>query len=228
MSMLRELDRCFTEAERDSRIAVALISGAGYDFSRGLDVTEAFGMSPQTAEKLGYIPDVSRIRDFTRPVVCALEGSVKGLGLSIAEGCDICIAGEGALFQHDEILMGLTPTGGSTQSLSQLVGMRAATSMLLAGWTMDAEEALRRGLVSRVVPKGSAVAEATTVAQSLARLSSPVLKETKRLLRLGLQRSLRDAVPDESSVFSRMFALSDRVEGTGAALQGRAPAFKNR
>ena len=228
LNMRRELDRCFVAAQEDRHVSVVVISGSGPHFSRGMDMVEAFGMSGETAAAMGYLPDVSPLRNMTKPTICAVEGMAKGFAVSLVEACDFCVAGEAAHFQHDEVLQGLLPAGGTLQNLTRLIGLRRATSMLLGAWPMDAQQALRAGLVSRVVGQGQALANATSLAADLARLSRPVLSEAKRLLQSSLHQSPAAAFSEESETFFRLFSLDDRIEGTSASLQHREPLFKHR
>lgn len=101
------LRRHFKAAAVDDRVAVALLTGAEEDFSSGLDIPEAFGMSKPTAEQLSFVPDVAAWREFPKSKVCVVEGTVRGFGMSLLEACDICIAGSSATFQHNEVSLGL-------------------------------------------------------------------------------------------------------------------------
>ncbi|MGJ0223569.1 enoyl-CoA hydratase/isomerase family protein, partial [Streptococcus pyogenes] len=193
-----------------------------------LDLLEAFAISNDTASALGYLPSVDTWREFPKPTVCAVEGSVRNVALAFIEASDICVAGENATFQHDELSLGLLPSAGSTQLLPRLVGKKVATSMLFAGWPLNAAEALRYGLVSRVVPEGTAFAAASQLVGSLSSFSRPIVRELKRLVRASSELRLSDGIAEEARAFPTSFGLEDRTEGTGAALQERVPTFRHR
>jgi 2-(1,2-epoxy-1,2-dihydrophenyl)acetyl-CoA isomerase len=222
------------EVAADESLRVVVLGGAGRHFMAGGDL-RAF------ATQLGNPPG-ERTADFARmvervhaavenlhrmshPLVARVQGAVAGIGLSLMNACDLAIAADDAYFTSAYRHIGLTPDGGGSWALPRLVGMRKAAEILLLSERFDAAEALRIGLVNRVVPLAELDAAVAAVAGSLA--SAPVLsmRNAKRLLRESLGRTLSEQLQAEAVNFGHCAGTADFAEGITAFLEKRAARF---
>jgi enoyl-CoA hydratase len=142
--------------------------------------------------------------------------------------CDIVLAGDTAKFGQPEIKLGVMPGAGGTQRLTRIVGKAKAMEMCLTGRTMDAAEAERSGLVSRVVPAAELLSEALKVAETVAGMSLPIAMMTKESVNRAYETTLAEGIRFERRVFHAMFAIEDQKEGMAAFVEKRPPAFANR
>jgi enoyl-CoA hydratase len=169
-----------------------------------------------------------RIAAMRKPIIAAVAGYALGGGCELAMLCDFVIAADNAKFGQPEINIGVMPGIGGTQRLTRYVGKSKAMEMCLTGRNMDAAEAERAGLVSRVVPVGDLLAEATKAAQTIAEQSMPVVMMTKEAINRAYETTLAEGIRFERRVFHAMFATEDQKEGMAAFAEKRKPAFKNR
>ncbi|MEQ8934431.1 MAG: enoyl-CoA hydratase-related protein, partial [Amphiplicatus sp.] len=151
-----------------------------------------------------------------------------GGGCELAMMCDFILAADNAKFGQPEITIGAMPGAGGTQRLARFIGKAKAMEMCLTGRMMDAEEAERCGLVSRIVPKGELRAEALKVAKQIATFSRPIVMLTKESVNRAYETTLSEGVRFERRVFHSVFGLEDQKEGMAAFVEKRKPAFKNR
>lgn len=168
---------------------------------------------------------LSRVR---KPTIAAVSGHALGGGCELAMMCDIIIASETARFALPETAIGAIPGAGGTQRLTRLVGKAIAMDMILSGRSMAADEALSRGLVSRVVPDGSHLVEAVTLARDLAARSLPVMQLAKEAVNQAYETTLQQGLYVERRLLYSTFALDDRREGMTAFSEKRKPEFRNR
>lgn len=168
---------------------------------------------------------ISRLR---KPVIAAVSGHAIGGGCELALMCDILIAAETARFALPETAIGVIPGAGGTQRLTRIVGKAVAMDMILSGRALSAAEALAHGLVSRVVPAGTQVAEAVALAASLAARSRPVLALAKEAVNKAYETHLQEGIYVERRLLYSTFALEDRREGMTAFAEKRPPVFRNR
>jgi enoyl-CoA hydratase len=170
----------------------------------------------------------SCLAELSRPVVCAVNGDALSAGLELAMACDVRIAAEGARFGLPETAMGLVPMGGGTQRLSRLVGRGRALEMVLTAEPVDAQEALRIGLVSAVVPAARLMAEAEAVAGHIAERGPLAVRYAKEAVQRGLEMPLEQALRYETDLTIILQTTEDRGEGVRAFLEKRKPEFKGK
>jgi enoyl-CoA hydratase len=172
--------------------------------------------------------DWEHIRRIRKPVIAAVAGYALGGGCEVAMMCDIVIAADNAKFGQPEINLGIMPGSGGTQRLPRAVGKAKAMDLCLTGRTMDAQEAERAGLVSRVVPLDKLMEEAMKVAEKIASSSLPVVMMIKESVNRAFETGLSEGVLFERRLFHSQFALEDQKEGMAAFVEKRKPAFKNK
>ena len=226
-SVLRGLaDACAAIAAGEG-VRVAVLTAAGDIFSRGWDWSALAGETPaDLPEALG---DPFRcLADLPQPVVCAINGDAIGGGLALALACDIRIAVEGARFGLPETALGLLPLGGALQRLARVAGRGTALEMALTGEPIDAQAALRCGLVSSVVPHERLVAEAGVIAERIAERGPLALQYAKEAVSRGIDMPLEQALRYETDLTIILQTTEDRAEGVRAFLEKRQPEFKGR
>ena len=163
-----------------------------------------------------------------KPIIAAVSGYALGGGCEIAMMCDIIIAGESAQFGQPEVTIGTIPGAGGTQRLTRVIGKAKAMEMCLTGRRMDAREAERAGLVSRVVSDAKLKSEAMEMAQKIASYSLPVVMMIKESINRAFETSLSEGLKFERRLFHSTFSLEDQKEGMKAFLEKRIPVFKDR
>ena len=169
-----------------------------------------------------------RVTTFRKPIVAAVAGFALGGGCEVAMMCDFIIAADTAKFGQPEISIGTMPGAGGTQRLTRLVGKSKAMEMCLTGRMMDAVEAERSGLVSRIVPAAQLVEEALSVAAKIAALSRPAVLMVKESVNRAYETTLAEGVRFERRLFHSTFGTADQKEGMAAFVDKRPPQFKNR
>ena len=223
-----ELRRALDDLEADDTIGCLIITGSEKAFAAGADIKE---MQPKTYMDV-YREDfitsdwehVTRVR---KPVIAAVAGYALGGGCELAMMCDFILAAESAKFGQPEITIGTMPGAGGSQRLTRFVGKSKAMEMCLTGRMMDAEEAERAGLVSRVVPTGELLDEAIKVAGRIAGMSRPSVMMTKESINRSYETTLAEGVRFERRLFHSTFATADQKEGMEAFVEKRQPDFKN-
>ena len=179
--------------------------------------------------KSGYITrNWERIRSVRKPVIAAVAGFALGGGCELAMMCDFIIAGETAKFGQPEIKLGIIPGAGGTQRLPRAVSKSKAMDMVLTGRMMDAAEAERAGLVSRVVPADKLLEEALAAANQICEYSLPVVMAAKESVNRAYETTLNEGILFERRVFHSLFATEDQKEGMGAFVEKRKPKFKHK
>jgi enoyl-CoA hydratase len=183
----------------------------------------------QDVYKADYITrDWEHLRNIRKPVVAAVSGYALGGGCELAMMCDIVIASESAKFGQPEINLGVLPGSGGTQRLPRAVGKAKAMDLCLTARMMDAAEAERAGLVSRVVPAAKLMEEAMAVAEKVASYSTPVCMMVKEAVNRSYETTLSEGVHFERRLFHAAFALDDQKEGMAAFVEKRKPVFNHR
>ena len=227
--LMQELGAALQAFDADEAVGAMLLAGSEKAFAAGADIAVMKDYGYMDAFMADYITrDWEHIRRIRKPVIAAVAGYALGGGNELAMMCDIVIAAENAKFGQPEINLGIMPGAGGTQRLPRAVGKAKAMDLCLTARTMDAQEAERCGLVSRVVPLEKLMDEALAVAQKIATYSLPVVMMIKESINRAYEASLSEGVLFERRLFHSQFALEDQKEGMAAFLEKRKPTFKNR
>jgi enoyl-CoA hydratase len=227
--LISELATVIDTFEHDDAIGAIVLTGNERAFAAGADVKEMVGKSfPEI-----YLEDFitrgwERVAQCRKPVIAAVAGFALGGGCEIAMMCDIIIAADTARFGQPEILIGTIPGAGGTQRLTRLVGKAKAMDLCLTGRTMDAAEAERAGLVSRIVPAADLLTEAVKIGERISELSRPIVMMAKESVNRAYETSLAEGVRFERRMLHASFATQDRKEGMEAFVEKRKPIFRNR
>jgi enoyl-CoA hydratase/carnithine racemase len=228
--VLAGLEAAVTQLEVDFSARVVVITGAGDKvFMAGADISEfeqliadPTGMHDRMAWSRSIFDRIAALR---QPVIAAVQATAVGGGCEVAMLCDLIVADERARFGLSEVRIGLIPGGGGTQRLARRVPVGVALELLMLGGQVSAAEALRIGLVNRVVPAGTALDASLELAGKLAALPAVAVQEAKQAVREGVELPLKEAIDCERQHFLRTFASNDFKEGYTAFLEKRQPAF---
>jgi enoyl-CoA hydratase len=227
--LIDELGRALAAFEADSAIGAIVLTGNEKAFAAGADIKEMQAKDFVSAFLDDFITkgweDLSRCR---KPVVAAVAGFALGGGCEIAMMCDVVLAADTAKFGQPEVKIGVIPGSGGTQRLTRIVGKAKAMEMCLTGRMMDAVEAERAGLVSRIVASAQLLDEALKVAGEIAELSRPAVLMAKEAVNRAYETTLAEGIKFERRLFHAAFATADQKEGMAAFVQKRKPQFKNR
>jgi enoyl-CoA hydratase len=227
--LMQELGAALQAFDADEGIGAMLIAGSDKAFAAGADIGVMKDYSYMDAYLADYITrDWEHIRRIRKPVVAAVAGYALGGGNELAMMCDIVIAADNARFGQPEVNLGIMPGAGGTQRLPRAVGKAKAMDLCLTARTMDAQEAERAGLVSRVVPLERLMQEALGVAEKIAGYSAPVVMMIKESINRAYETTLGEGVLFERRLFHSQFALEDQKEGMAAFLEKRKPNFRNK
>jgi 2-(1,2-epoxy-1,2-dihydrophenyl)acetyl-CoA isomerase len=230
-TMLKELQGAFRDAERDASVRCIVLTGAGRGFCAGQDLNmrgeAADGPRPSVGDHLrhGYNPLVQRIRTIEKPVIAAVNGVAAGAGANLALACDIRIASETASFVQAFVKIGLVPDSGGTLFLPLLVGMAKAAELAFTGDRINAEEALRLGLVNQVVPADAFGEMTRALATRLAALPTRAIGLTKRAFNRAMMPHLDEILAYEADIQTIASRTQDNKEGIAAFLEKRPPVF---
>jgi len=227
--LMQELGLALQAADADEALGAIVITGNEKAFAAGADIGVMKDYSYMDAYKGDYITrDWEHIRRVRKPVIAAVAGYALGGGCELAMMCDIVIAAENARFGQPEINLGCMPGAGGTQRLPRAAGKAKAMDLCLTARMMDAAEAERAGLVSRVVAPEKLMEEALAVAERIAGYSMPVVMMIKESINRAYETTLSEGVLFERRLFHSQFALEDQKEGMAAFLEKRKPVFKNK
>jgi enoyl-CoA hydratase len=214
--------------EVDDGIGCIVITGSDKAFAAGADIKEMQSKSYMQAYKEDFISAWDRVARARKPTVAAVAGFALGGGCELAMMCDTIIAADTAKFGQPEIKLGVMPGAGGTQRLTRFVGKAKAMDMCLTGRMMDAAEAERTGLVSRVFPAATMLDEALKIAATIADMSPVITMMTKETVNRAYETTLNEGIRFERRVFHSMFATDDQKEGMTAFVEKRKPAFKGK
>ena len=228
LTLLQELCDALEEADANDKVRCIVITGSEKAFAAGADISM---MSEKSfvdvyTEKL-FANEGERFNKTRKPIIAAVSGYALGGGCELAMMCDFIIAAENAKFGQPEINLGVIPGAGGTQRLTRFVGKSKAMEMCLTGRMMDAQEAERAGLVSRVVPLDKLMDEALSAALSICDYSQIAVMSAKESINRAFESSLSDGVMFERRMFHALFATEDQKEGMDAFLNKRAAKFSN-
>ena len=227
--LIDELGGTLDDMEADDAIGCIVLTGSEKAFAAGADIKEMQAKSYMDMYLSDFITKGwERVTDCRKPIVAAVAGYALGGGCEMAMMCDFILAADTARFGQPEITIGTIPGSGGTQRLTRFVGKSKAMDMVLTGRMMDAEEAERSGLVSRVVPAAELVEEAVKTAARIAAMSRPAAMLAKEAVNRAYETSLAEGVRFERRLFHSTFATEDQKEGMAAFSEKRKPAFRNR
>ncbi len=227
--LLDELVTCLEAWDLDDAVRCIVLTGSERAFAAGADIKEMAPQSYMDMFKSNFFAAAAdRIAAIRKPIIAAVAGYALGGGCELAMLCDFIIAADTAKFGQPEINLGVMPGIGGTQRLTRFVGKSKAMEMCLTGRNMDAEEAERAGLVSRVVPAGDLLQEALAAAGKIASQSVPIAMMTKETVNRAYETTLSEGIRFERRVFHAMFATEDQKEGMAAFSEKRKPKFQDR
>ena len=225
MSALRD---SLKELDKNDAVRVIVISGNDKAFAAGADIKQMADKSAIDMLEIDQFSTWDQIRKTRKPIIAAVSGFALGGGCELAMTCDMIIASETAKFGQPEIKIGVTPGAGGTQRLTRAVGKAKAMEMVLTGAMIDAEEALRYGLVNKVVPQEIYLTEALKLAGQIARQSPIAVKLAKESINRSFETHLDEGLHFERKNFYLAFASEDQKEGMKAFVEKRPPNYKGR
>ncbi|MBE6065208.1 short-chain-enoyl-CoA hydratase [Clostridium cochlearium] len=229
--LLKELDSAIDCLSEDDEVLAVVLTGAGKAFVAGADIGEMKDLTVSEGRKFGTLGNkvFRKLETLEKPVIAAVNGFALGGGCEISMACDIRIASEKAKFGQPEVGLGITPGFGGTQRLARLVGPALAKELIYTADIIDAEEALRIGLVNKVVEKDELLDTAKKMANKIASNAPIAVKLCKSAINRGLQCDIDTGIAFEAEVFGECFSTEDQKEGMTAFLEKRKDkCFKNR
>ena len=227
--VLQELDNIFADLEQDPAVGVVIVIGAGEKaFVAGADISELKNLDTAGARVQALLGQavLQRIESLPKPVIAAVNGFALGGGCELALACHIRIASETARFGLPEVSLGIIPGYGGTQRMARLVGKGVALDLILSGEMTSAADALRMGLVSRVVPVADLQATAQKLARTILSRGPLALRSALAAVNEGLEMTQEQGIQYEASLFGLLAATQDMQEGMSAFLEKRQAAFK--
>ncbi len=227
-TMMLELGRALDAFESEANIGCLVITGSERAFAAGADIKEMQSKVFPATYRDDFLGTWDRVTRTRKPVIAAVSGYALGGGCELAMMCDFILAAPSAKFGQPEITLGIIPGAGGTQRLTHLVGKSKAMEMCLTGRNMNAEEAERAGLVSRIVASGDLVEEAVRTAEKIADMSMPAVMMAKESVNNALEMSLSAGTRTERRLFQSLFATADQKEGMAAFAEKRSPQFKHK
>ena len=226
--VLRDLDAALDAVEANDEILVVILTGAGRSFVAGADIGQMKDFTSVQAKKFGAYGNsvFLKLENFPKPVIAAVNGFALGGGCELALSCDIRIASEKAVFGQPEVTLGIIPCFGGTQRLPRLIGTGLAKEMIYTGKHIDAQTALRYGLVNRVVPAEALLDEAKALMDDILKVSPMAIKYAKLSINKGADMDLMNALEVEKDLVGLCFATEDKQVGMQAFLEKRKPNFR--
>jgi len=227
--LMDELGHALQAFDADPGIGCIVLAGSDKAFAAGADIGAMAGYSYMDAYLGNYITrNWEALKNVRKPVIAAVAGFALGGGCELAMACDFIIAADTARFGQPEIKLGVIPGAGGTQRLPRAVGKAKAMDMILTARMMDAAEAERAGLVSRVVAADRLLDEALAAAATICGFGLPSVMMAKQCVNRAFEAGLADGVSYERGVFHSLFATEDQKEGMGAFVAKRKPVFRHR
>jgi len=227
--LIEELGAALAVAEADAAVGCIVVTGSERAFAAGADIKEMSDKSYADMFKADFFTAGARaVEQCRKPIIAAVAGYALGGGCELAMMCDFILAADTAKFGQPEINLGVAPGIGGTQRLTRQVGKSKAMDMILTGRMMDAAEAERVGLVSRVVAADKLIDEALAAAKTIAGMSMNAVMLTKEMVNAAYETPLAQGMRLERRLFHSLFAFEDQKEGMAAFIEKRKPAFKGR
>ncbi len=228
-ALMNELGEALAAFDADEAIGAMVVTGSDKAFAAGADIGAMKDWGYMDVYKGEYITrNWERMRSIRKPVIAAVAGYALGGGCELALMCDIIIAADTAKFGQPEIKLGIIPGAGGTQRLPRAVGKAKAMDLVLTARMMDAAEAERAGLVSRVVSADKLIGEALAAAAQIAEFSLPSVMMAKEAVNRAYESPLAEGMLFERRLFHALFATEDQKEGMAAFVEKRKPKFKHR
>ena len=228
-ALMDELGAALTAFDTDESIGCIVITGSEKAFAAGADIGAMASWTYMDVYKSDYITrNWETIRRVRKPVIAAVAGFALGGGCELAMMCDFIIAADSAKFGQPEIKLGIIPGAGGTQRLPRAISKAKAMDLVLTSRMMDAAEAERAGLVSRVVPAAELLDVVLAAAQTICEFSGPSVMMAKECINRAYEGPLADGMMFERRMFHSLFATDDQKEGMAAFVEKRKPAFKQR
>ena len=227
-AVMAEMGAALLAFDADPAIGCIVVTGNEKAFAAGADIAAMAKRSYMDVYKSDFIADWETIKRVRKPVIAAVAGFALGGGCEFAMMCDFVIAADNAKFGQPEIKLGIIPGAGGTQRLPRAVSKAKAMDMVLTGRMMDAEEAERAGLVSRVVPAAELLDVAIAAAQTICEYGAPSVMFAKECVNRAYEGTLEDGMRFERRAFHALFATEDQKEGMDAFLAKRKPEFRHR
>jgi enoyl-CoA hydratase len=226
--LIAEVNDALDNFEQNDAIGAIVVTGSEKAFAAGADIKEMKDLSfPQTYLD-DFISSWDRVGQRRKPIIAAVSGFALGGGCELAMMCDFIIASDTAKFGQPEIRLGIMPGAGGSQRLTRMIGKAKAMDMCLTGRMMDAVEAERAGLVSRIVPVASLLDEAMKAAATIASFSRASVVMTKESVNRAYESTLSEGIRFERRMFLSLFATEDQKEGMNAFVEKRTPNFKHK
>jgi enoyl-CoA hydratase len=225
--LIEDLNKALEAFEADPGIGAIVLTGSEKAFAAGADIKEMQDKSFADVFLGDFISRWENVSKTRKPVIAAVAGFALGGGCELAMMCDFILAADTAKFGQPEIKLGVIPGAGGTQRLTRYVGKSKAMEMCLTGRMMDAAEAERAGLVSRIVPAATLIEEALKSAAAIASLSAAAVYAAKESVNRAYETTLSEGVRFERRIFHALFATEDQKEGMKAFVEKRPAAFKN-
>jgi len=228
-ALMNELGDALAKADADEAVGAIVLTGSERAFAAGADIDAMKSRSYMDVYKSGYISrNWEAMKSVRKPVIAAVAGYALGGGCELALMCDIVIAADTAKFGQPEIKIGVIPGAGGTQRLPRAVGKAKAMDLILTARTMDAQEAERAGLVSRVVAADKLLEESLAAAATIASFSLPSVMMAKEAVNRAFETTLAEGIRFERRTFQALFATHDQKEGMAAFIEKRKPDFKHK
>jgi len=226
--VMAEVTSAAAEFDADPGIGAIVITGSAKAFAAGADIKEMATLSFSEVFGSDFFADWGKLAAVRTPLIAAVSGYALGGGCELAMMCDVLIAADTAKFGQPEIKLGVLPGMGGSQRLTRAVGKAKAMDMILTGRTIDAAEAERIGLVSRVVPAENLLDEANAVATTISQMSRSASRMAKEAVNRAFESSLTEGLLYERRLFHSAFATDDQTEGMAAFSEKRAANFTHR
>ena len=226
--VMHEVTSAAKELDDDSGVGAIILAGSAKVFAAGADIKEMSQLSFADVFAADYFGAWSKFAAVRTPTIAAVAGYALGGGCELAMMCDVVIAADNAQFGQPEIKLGVLPGMGGSQRLTRAIGKAKAMDMILTGRTIDAAEAERSGLVSRVVPADELLTEAKTVAATISQMSLSAARMAKEAVNRAFEATLAEGLLYERRLFQAAFATDDQSEGMQAFIEKRSPNFSHR